>query len=180
MWISKRALVTVLVAGVGALSMMFAGGAFGTPGQKHGGGPSHEGQHTGAPLIDESLAPSMPTDPMFHRVSPGSLQWVLKSGVVRLKRDGKFDLRVKGLVVSTPPFTGTPGPVNTISASLYCGPDSNAMAADTTQQVPISRDGNARIRDKSFMVPATCLAPVILVHPNGLANMYIALDGWRI
>jgi hypothetical protein len=180
MWISKRALVTVLAAAVGALSMVFAGGAFGTAGHKHGSGPSQEGKHTGAPLIDESLAPSMPSDPVFHGVSPGGLPWVLKSGVVRLKRDGKFDLRVKGLVIPTPPFTGTPGPVTTISASLYCGPDSNAMAADTTQQVPISRDGNARIRDESFMVPATCLAPVILVHPNGLAKTYIALDGWRI
>ena len=182
MWISKRALGTVLVAAVGALSMMFAGGAFGTPGHEQRSGPSHAGNHTGAPLIDESLAPSMPTptDPMLHGVSPGAAPWVLKSGVVRLKRDGKFDLRVEGLVIPTPPFTGTPGPVTTISASLYCGPDSNGMAADTTQQVPISRDGNARIRDASFMVPATCLAPVILVHPNGLANMYIAVDGWRM
>jgi hypothetical protein len=182
MWISKRALVTVLVAGVGALSLMFAGGAFGTLGPKQRSGPSHEGKHTGAPLIDESLAPSrpIPTDPMFHGVSPGAAPWVLKSGVVRLQRDGKFDLRVKGLVIPTPPFTGTPGPVTTINASLYCGPDSNSIAADTTQQVPISHDGNARIRDESFTVPATCLAPVILVHPNGLANMYIALDGWRM
>lgn len=180
MWISKRALLAALVAAVGALSMVLAAGAFGTPGHEHGNGPKHEGKRTGAPLIDESLAPSMPSDPVFHGVGPGSLPWALRSGTVRLKRDGKFDLVVRGLVITTAPFTGTPGPVNTISASLYCGMDSSTAAADTTQQVPISRHGNARIRDASFSVPATCLAPVILVHPNGLMTTYIALDGWRL
>jgi hypothetical protein len=70
--------------------------------------------------------------------------------------------------------------VTTISASLYCGADSNATAADTSQQVPISRKGNARIHDTSFTVPSTCLAPVILVHPGGDTTHYIAVDGWRL
>jgi hypothetical protein len=128
-------------------------------------------------VIDESLAPSQPTDPTLHGVSPGGAPWVLKSGGVRLKRDGKLDLRVQGLVI---PSLGTAGPVTTISASLYCGADSNTTAADTSQQVPISSSGDARIHDDSFTVPATCLAPVILVHPNGAATTYIALDGWRV
>lgn len=179
MWISKRALVALFVAAVGAISMVFVAGASGTPGSKHGKGPKHEGRQSGAPLIDESLAPSMSTDPAFHGVTPGSLPWVLRSGTVRLKRDGKFDLRVRGLVIPAAPFTGTPGPVTTISASLYCGADSDTTAAQTTPQVPISRRGDARIRDASFSVPSTCLAPVILVHPNGLMNNYIAVAGWR-
>jgi hypothetical protein len=191
MWISKRALVTVLAAAIGALSMALATGAFGAPGKGHhpshpnnhrmGNHPSnssHTGRRTGIPVIHESLAPSQTTDPMFHKVGPGGLPWVLKRGEVRLKRDGKLDLRVKGLVIPIAPFTGTPGPVTTISASLYCGDNADKTAADTTQQVPISRQGDARIRDKSFSVPATCLAPVILVHPNG-QDSYIALDGWR-
>ena len=78
------------------------------------------------------------------------------------------------------PGNGTPGPVNTISASLYCGADMDTMAAETTGQVPISRDGDARIRDDSFDVPSTCLSPVILVNPNGSAADYIAVDGWRM
>jgi hypothetical protein len=82
-------------------------------------------------------------------------------------------------VIPNPPGNGTPGPVKTISASLYCGADSNTAAADTTPQVPISSRGNARIGDRSFTVPDTCLAPVILVHPNGDAAHYIAVEGWR-
>jgi hypothetical protein len=95
-----------------------------------------------------------------------------------VKRDGKFDLRVKGLVFAS---TGTARPVTAISASLYCGADSSpAAAGDTTQQVPISRKGDARIRDAHLTVPGTCLAPVILVHPNGDTMHYIAVDGWRL
>ncbi len=99
---------------------------------------------------------------------------------MQLSSNGKLDLRVRGLVIPAPSGNGTPGPVNTISASLYCGADSNMMAAATTGQVPISRKGDARIRDDSFDVPSTCLSPVILVHPNGIDNLYIAVDGWRM
>jgi hypothetical protein len=179
MWITKRTLGTAVAAAIGALSMSLVVGAFGALGKTNPSDPNHHGKRTGARLIDESLAPSQPADPMFHGVSPGGFPWVLKRGEVRLKRDSKLDLQVQGLVIPTAPFTGTPGPVTTISASLYCGVDSNTTAAGTTRQVPISRKGDARIHDASFTVPSTCLAPVVLVHPNGLANMYIALDGWR-
>lgn len=178
MWISKRALITVLAATIGVSSMAFAGGAFGALGASHRGKLNH---HGGESLIEESLAPSHVTDPVFHGVSPGSLPWALKQGDVRLERsggDGRLELQVTGLVI---PSLGTPGPVTKISASLYCGANSNHRAADTTQQVPLSRQGDARIDDTSFRVPATCLAPVILVHPNvtGGTKLYIALDGWR-
>lgn len=177
MWVSKRVLVTLLAAAIGAFSLALAAGAFGHP--------NHDGNRTGAPLIDESLAPSMLTDPPFHGVSRGGLPWVLESGAVRLSRDGHFDLRVKGLVIPTGMFAGTPGPVMMISASLYCGADTSTTAADTTQPVPISREGDARIHDGHFTVPASCLAPVILVHPVGVpgvdpATTYIAVDGWRL
>ena len=175
MWISRRALVTVFLAAIAGLSLVLAVGAAG----KHQGKPK-SGKRHGAPLIKASLAPSQPTDPTFHGVGPGGAPWVLKRGEVRLKASGKLKLRVRGLVIPVAPGNGTPGPVNTISASLYCGADSNTTAAATSQQVPISRKGNARIRDRSFTVPSTCLAPVILVHPNGDTTRYIAVDGWRL
>jgi hypothetical protein len=175
MFIPRRVLVTVFVAAIAGLSLMLAVGAAG----KHPGKAKHGKRH-GAPLIKESLAPSEPSDPTFHGVGPGGAPWVLKRGEVRVKRSGKLNLRVKGLVIPGAPGNGTPGPVNTIRASLYCGAASNTTAADTSQQVPISRKGNARIRDGSFNVPSTCLAPVILVHPNGDTTRYIAVDGWRL
>jgi hypothetical protein len=176
MRISKRVPMTVIVTALAALSTALAVEAIGAFGHDRG----EHGKNRGGQLIRESLAPSVPTDPVFHGVSPGAAPWVLDESRVRLSRDGELDLRVTGLVIPVAPGNGTPGPVNTVSASLYCGADSDTTAADTTDQVPISRDGDARIDDDSFSVPATCLAPVILVHPNGNATAYIAVDGWRI
>jgi hypothetical protein len=173
MWISKRVLLALAVASATAMSMALAAGAFGD----HGG--HHQRGHGGSGFIEETLAPSVPTDPTFHGVAPGGAPWVLKRGDVQLKRGGKLELEVRGLVIPTAPGNGTPGPVKTISASLYCGADSNTAAADTTPQVPIDSRGNARVRDRSFTVPDTCLAPVILVNPNGDATHYIAVEGWR-
>jgi hypothetical protein len=172
----------MLALTTGALSMLLATGALAALGKthpnhpSHPSHPSHHGRHTGAPLIDESLAPSQPGDPTFHGVSPGMAPWVLKSGNVRLKRDGKLDLHVTGLVI---PTTGTPTPVTSITASLYCGADTNTAAAATSQPAPLSSKGDARIHAASFGAPSSCLAPVILVHPNGISNLYIAVDGWR-
>ncbi|HEY2600468.1 MAG TPA: hypothetical protein VGI67_02855 [Thermoleophilaceae bacterium] len=150
-------------------------------GDRHGrNGDRHGGKHRGNAVIEATLAPSQPTDPTFHGVAPGGVPWVLTSGSVELKQKGKLELRVRGLVIPPPSGTGTAGPVTSISASLYCGADSDTTAADTTATVPLSQSGNARIEDKSFAVPSTCLAPVILVHPNGDATHYIAAEGWRM
>ena len=157
MLIPKRTLLTVTVASIAALSMALAVGAFGAHGPDHPSKPNHpgtpghpgRGNHRGRPVIKESLAPSQPSDPSFHGVSAGMAPWVLQRGEVRLKGDGKLDLRVKGLVIPSPPGDGTPGPVITISASLYCGADTEKTAADTTQQVPLSRTGDARLHDTS-------------------------------
>lgn len=174
MRISKRVPSTVFVAAVAALAAALAVGALSAFGDDGGHGRRHDEQ-----LIRESLAPSVPTDPMFHGVAPGQLPWVLADGQVRLS-GGELNLRVEGLVIPVAPANGTPGPVTTVSASLYCGADTDTTAAVTTGQVPISRSGDARIEDHSLMVPATCLAPVILVHPNGINSLYIAVDGWRM
>src|SRR4051794_29967430 len=129
MWVSKRALLAFSVTAIAALSLALAVGAFGDRGRGHGGG------HGAAPLSG-SLAPSLTTDPAFHDVAAGGANWVLSRGDVELKRN-RLELSVRGLVIPGAPGNGTPGPVNTISASLYCGADSDKAAADTTGQVPI-------------------------------------------
>jgi hypothetical protein len=100
---------------------------------------------------------------------------VLDKGSVKISRKGRFELRVDGLVLTS---TGTAGSVTSISASLFCGADTNKVAAFTTSAVPLSTDGDARIRQK-VTLPATCLAPIVLVHPNGGTARYISVTGWR-
>ena len=189
---SKRTVyVVVMVAAVSAVLMALTVNALGARGsggggndkgggndQGHNGNGQGNGQGNGNTLLRSTLAPSQPAtsgDPPFHGNGPGGVPWVLQRGEVRLKRNGQFRLRLRGLVIPSPPGDNTPGPVNTVNASLYCGEDTpgpppNTPAA-TTDQVPISRQGDADI-DTTISVPATCLTPVILVHPNG--------SGWRL
>lgn len=192
---SKRSVyVVVMVAAVSAVLMALTVNALGARGsggggndkgggndQGHNGNGQGNGHGNGNTLLRSTLAPSVPGDPPFHGVGPGSVQWVLQRGEVRLKRNGEFRLRLRGLVIPSPPGDNTPGPVNTVNASLYCGEDTgpppNTPAA-TTDQVPISRQGDADI-DTTITVPAMCLTPVILVHPNGSPGAYISLEGWR-
>jgi hypothetical protein len=142
-------------------------------------GEHHRGKHRGNAVFEASLAPSHIDDPPIHGVNPGGLPWVLDRGRVKIKAKGRLELRVRGLVIPSPQGDNTPGGVKTISASLFCGAGTDTAPADTTDQVPIDQNGNARIRDKSFNVQDTCLAPIVLVHPNGDLTHYIAVSGWR-
>jgi hypothetical protein len=127
-------------------------------------------------VVDTSLAPSVPTDPMLHGNTAGGAPWVLKFGGARIRDNGRVDVVIHGLVIPVAPGNGTPGPVTTVSASLYCGADS-APAVATTASVPISTAGDARVRGQ-FTLPAKCLAPTVLIHPNGSSTTYIAASGF--
>jgi hypothetical protein len=116
---------------------------------------------------------SVLSDPDIHGVVRGGVPWD-GGGRARLSRHGRFELRVRGLVVSG---TGNADGVTSITASLYCAPDSDPSAAFTTSSVPLSSHGNARIR-QHVTVPTRCLDPVLLVHPNGLDSRYIAASGF--
>ncbi len=166
---SMRALAAALAAGIAALLLSVAVGA-----SANGGSGSGSGDES---LLNHTSRRCRAT--LVHGVNPGGAPWVLDRGSVRLSSDDQLDLRVEGLVIPRPVGDGTAGPVMTISASLYCGADSDTVAAETSRQARLTPDGDARIRDRTFDVPDTCLAPVILVHPNGNAAAYIAVDGWR-
>lgn len=157
MYISKRLLVGLLAATALVSSATLAFG--------HGGRGGHDD-------FRSTLAPSVPTDPAINGVTPGGAPWVLDRGSVRVDDDGDLRLRVRGLVIPSPPGDGTPGGVTTITASVHCG----GTAADTSESEEIDRDGDARIRDE-LDLPDKCLAPVVLVHPNGNAGVYIAASG---
>jgi hypothetical protein len=172
MRVSKRTasalLATAALAGSGATAV----GALG----HDGGGARGDHRDRGeAMVLNTTLAPSVPSDPVLHEVAAGGAPWVLRRGEARLRRGGRLTVRVRGLVIPVAPGNGTPGPVTTVNASLYCGNDTSAVG--TTPSVPISRAGNARMAGQ-FTLPAKCLAPVVLVHPNGNGAAYIAASGF--
>jgi hypothetical protein len=157
----------LLTAGVTVAATVFVAAAA----ADHGGGD--HGRHEGRTVLRARLVGSILSDPPIHTVTRGGVPW---DGVGRAKltRNGRFELRIRGLIVSG---TDNADGVTSITASLYCAPDSNPTAAFTTDSVPLSPQGNARIR-QHVTVPARCLDPVLLVHPNGGAARYIAASGF--
>jgi hypothetical protein len=160
---SSKRLITIAAAVAAAV---FAAAAA----ADHG---DHGGRGNGRTLLRAQLVGSILTDPPIHGVLRGGVPWD-GGGRARLDRRGRFELRVRGLVVSG---TGDPDGVTSITASLFCAPDADLTPAFTSGAVPLSHNGNARIR-QHVSVPARCLAPVLLVHPNGNTGRYIAASGF--
>jgi hypothetical protein len=171
MYVSKRTGVALLAASAFAGSATTAVTAMGDSGSGHG----RHRDHGNRPVLSTSLAPSVPTDPTLLGATAGGVPWVLRSGDARLQSNGRLDARIRGLVIPVAPFTGTTGPVMTVSASLYCGGSSTPVG--TSSSFPISTNGNARIRAK-FTLPAKCQIPALLIHPNGANTVYIATSGF--
>jgi hypothetical protein len=124
------------------------------------------------PLFKSAVEPSLPSDPMLHGVTAGSAPWVLKDGVIKLSGTGELKVRVKGLII---PGLGTPGPVTSIDATLYCGEE--ATPAATTATFPLSVKGDGTI-EEMVSLPASCQTPVVLIDPLGINSIYIATSGF--
>lgn len=170
MRISKRLLVGAVAMLLVAGALTFALAARGQSGRSHDDSSAQ---------LRTSLAPSQPTDPTFHGVTPGGAPWSLSEGRARLDSSGRFNLEVEGLVLTA---LGTPGPVTGIAASVFCGADANTVPAATTDAVPLSAQGDAEIEAR-LTLPSTCLVPVVLVNPQigttVIRSRYIAIGGFR-
>jgi hypothetical protein len=118
-----------------------------------------------------------PVGPVLFGVNPGGAPWVIGKGEARVRRGGRVEVRVRGLVIPTAPQNGT-NPLSGIAATVYCG----GTAVGTTRAVPFSPAGDARIEDRlSAKLPEPCLVPAVLLNPapNGVVNTaaYIAATG---
>jgi hypothetical protein len=168
MYITKRLLFPVLVALVAAGSLMFALSATRAAAPNEAAG-----------LLRSSLAPSLVSDSTFHGVAPGGADWALTEGSARLQANGRLQLAVDGLVLTS---LGTAGPVDGIAASLFCDADSNTVPVSTTGVAPLTKSGDGSI-DATLTLPSSCLAPIVLVHPqigtNLITSRYIAVTGFR-
>lgn len=122
---------------------------------------------------------SQPTGPVLFGAKPGGAPWAIRRGEAEVRRDGRVEVRVDGLVIPTPPQNGT-NPLPGIAATVYCG----GTAVGTTKTVPFSPRGDARIEDRlGSALPSPCLAPAVLLNPQlgGAVNpgVYIAATGVR-
>jgi len=169
MRISKKSFLAVIALVAAASALVFTLAANADHGRRGDDDHGVRGKLFATRLVGSILA-----DPPIHGVTRGGVPWDLERGRATLDRNGRFKLRVSGLVIAG---TDNPGGVTSLSASLFCAPDSNTAPAFTAGPAPLSSDGDARLREH-VAVPSRCLAPVVLVHPNGLATRYIAVSGF--
>lgn len=159
---SRTRVIPALVAAVGVLALIAAVGASG-----RNGDDDDEG---GGDVFRTSVIAAASGD-SIHGVTAAA-DWRLRRGSVRIKSDDdELELRVelRGLVLRS---TGRPG-VEAVRAALFCG----GARADTTRSARLSRRGDARIRDE-VDAPRRCLAPTVLVQPNGNAGVFVAATGF--
>jgi len=173
MYVSKRAAVAMLTATAVAGSATTAVTALAHQGGRdQGKGQRGDGNRL---VLFTSLAPSVPTDPTVLGAAAGGAPWVLRSGEAKLHSDGRLTVRIRGLLIPSGQFAGTTGPVKTVTASLYCA--GNSTPVGTSDPVPLSSDGNARIT-ASLALSTKCQIPALLVHPNGALGVYITTSGF--
>lgn len=161
----------LLTAGAATIAL----GAFATAGAASTSSASRSGLSqrtraaapTTAGTLVAQLGPSVPKDPMVRGTKPGGLPWKLSSGEALLSSNGTAVVELRGFLI---PKKGR-GPVKTVMASLSCA--GSQRPAATTKKAVLSSRGNATIVG-SLQLPASCLAPVVLVNPNGLTGTYIA------
>src|SRR5215510_7421042 len=171
----KRLSVGVLAL-VAAGSMIFAAAAL-----AHGRGDNHGRHHGDDHLITQNLLPSKAGTPaapaiVIFGVNPGGVDWLLGRGEAKLRSDGRIKVRVRGLVLATGPNAGTAGPVTTITASLFCN---GTKVGTTAPPAPLAQNGDGKVSGQ-FTLPATCIAPTVMVNPNGNAATYIAITGFSL
>jgi len=133
-----------------------------------GGNQMSGGGHGDNELLRASVAGSLPTDPALFGVKPGGAPWTIDRGTVTLRADGRLDVKIDNLII---PTTGV-NPLPALAASVVC----NGAVVATTATVPFSASGDARIR-ATVALPDRCLAPAVLLNPNGNAGVYIGVTG---
>ncbi|HET7280383.1 MAG TPA: hypothetical protein VFJ22_20100 [Dermatophilaceae bacterium] len=119
-------------------------------------------------ILRASVQGSLTTDPPLFGVNPGGAPWQITRGLARVSQQGDVAVDVRGLII---PTRGS-NPVPALSASLAC----NGQVVATTSTVPFSPEGDAQIRAQ-VTVPERCLAPAVLLNPNGNPAVYIAVTG---
>jgi hypothetical protein len=165
----RKFLLAIAALGAVALLMVFAVGAFADDG--HGNGGGNGDNNRGKAVFTSTIVPSVPTDATIDGVKAAGAPWVIGEGKVTISGSGELKVEVQGLVLTT---TGA-NPLGTISASLFC--DASTIPTATTATVPFSPAGDAEI-EANVMLPAKCLAPVVLLNPRGIATAYIGASGF--
>jgi hypothetical protein len=161
----NRTLLATVLGAVPALALTLV------PATAHAAEASDDpGLRLGHDLIRADLVPSHPTDQPIDGVNPGALPWQVQRGEVRIRPDGRTDVRIEGLQV--PRADGTAdNPVPMVDAVVYCA---GTEVADSGPQLLSVPDGDTRFR-VFLNVPRSCTDISVLISPSAaVGHAYIA------
>lgn len=120
----------------------------------------------GGDIIDANLTPSQVNDPAINGVAPGGAPWIIDRGEVRVRDDGRMDVRIEGLQIPAADGSAS-NPVASINAVLYCGGMAVANSGPHAMTVP---GGDARFRVQ-LAVPRHCDMATVLISPTQLVGV---------
>ena len=122
-------------------------------------------------------------------IASGTFPWSVRSGRARVNLStGAVSFEVHGLVINGQIFSGTPGPVQTVTGTVICNAGDQSEAELDTSDVPLDDQGNARFSGTIQGIPAVCANPLFLVriatianpqNPNGARGFWIATGSER-
>jgi hypothetical protein len=123
------------------------------------------------------------------KVGSGTFPWSVRAGNARVNlATGAARFEVHGLVINGQIFSGTPGPVQTVTGTVICNAGDQSEAELDTSDVPLDDQGNARFSGTIQSIPAVCANPLFLVriatianpqNPNGARGFWIATGSER-
>ena len=154
----------------------------------HGGNNNNNNANNDANGSFESSVVGSTPGATIGGVMSGGAPWTVARGEASVSGSGKIEVDVRGLLLgpgAPANLVGTVGPVQMVAASLVCGGSGGVVAA-STDGVPLSTTGRAEIEAK-ITLPATCMAPVVLVRvftntaaPGSQLGPFIAVTGFNM
>jgi len=140
-----------------------------------GSQPARHGRVFHSTLVGRPIDPSL--DVAIRGVAPGGVPWTLDRGATAINANGRLVLKLDGLLITgtNSDLDGTTGPVTAVVASLTC--DGTTPTIVSTVSVPLSPGGDAAI-NQQVTLPATCVAPIVLVRANSSSGPWIAASGF--
>ena len=119
----------------------------------------------------------------IRMVPGGGLPWIITSGKGSLSRDGRLEVRVRGLVLAdqapVPANLQGINPIPDFKAIVSCQTISGGMATVTnvsTGLFPASKAGNSDIRAR-VKLPEPCIAPIVFVFGAPNVGWFAATGG---
>ena len=123
-------------------------------------------------------------NPVSQNITSGTFGWSTTSGRAHVNlATGEAAFDVEGLVINGTSFSGTAGPITSVTGTLVCSAGTDQEFTLDTPPVTLSLAGNARFSGQLANGPTACENPLFLIRifaPQVAQGRWIATGAQRI